>query len=102
MSGLPGLSPITRARASRRPLADSDQLARFPEERSAVADALTYCDLTTGPGGEPVSAAERLEEIVRRYGTASLVAQAITTAADTLLAAVARTEARLARVSRTA
>src|SRR3954466_8417987 len=26
----------------------------FPDERSAVSDALTYCDLTTGPAGDRV------------------------------------------------
>src|SRR5213080_4861054 len=34
-------------------------LNEFPCERSAVADALTYCDLTTGPTGEPITLKER-------------------------------------------
>ena len=46
-------------------------MARFQDERSAVSDALTYSDLTTGPAGESVSVAERLREIERRYGRAS-------------------------------
>lgn len=70
-------------------------LAEFSEEQSAVADALTYCDLTTGPNGERISVAARLNEIKVRYGPASLVALAINAAADTLGAAVARTEARM-------
>jgi len=70
-------------------------LVDFAEERSAVADALTYCDLTTGPNGEPISAASRLDEIKVRYGPTSLVTRAINAAADTLAAAVARTEARV-------
>src|SRR5712691_11153350 len=33
-------------------------LDEFPRERSALADALTYCDLTTGPTGEHISLKE--------------------------------------------
>jgi HD superfamily phosphodiesterase len=74
-------------------------LAQFSEERSAVADALTYCDLTTGPNGERISVASRLDEIKIRYGPTSLVARAINAATDTLGAAVARTEARMDALS---
>jgi HD superfamily phosphodiesterase len=77
----------------------SERLAEFSEERSAVADALTYCDLTTGPTGERVTAAERLGEIKVRYGPTSPVTWAITAATDTLTAAVARTEARMDALS---
>lgn len=73
----------------------AERLAAFSEELSAVADALTYCDLTTGPNGERISVTGRLDEIKARYGRASLVTQAITAATDTLEAAVARTEARM-------
>jgi hypothetical protein len=78
----------------------AERLAAFSEERSAVADALTYCDLTTGPNGERITVAGRLDEIKARYGPASLVTQAINAANDTLAAAVARTEARMDRLSR--
>jgi HD superfamily phosphodiesterase len=70
-------------------------LAEFSEERSDVADALTYCDLTTGPNGERISVASRLDEIKVRYGPTSPVTRAINAADDTLAAAVARTEARM-------
>lgn len=40
-------SAITEAPA----LGLSDELAAFPPEASATADALTYCDMTTGPAG---------------------------------------------------
>jgi HD superfamily phosphodiesterase len=73
----------------------ADQLAEFFEEQSAVADALTYCDLTSGPTGERISVARRLEDIESRYGSRSVVVLAITAAAATLGVAVARTEARL-------
>src|SRR5215469_10024113 len=49
----------------------------FPRERSAVADALTYCDLTTGSLGEQVSFKERTREIVARYGETDIVSQAL-------------------------
>jgi hypothetical protein len=61
-----------------------------------VSDALAYTDLTTGPRGERVTAVERLSEIERRYGSASLVARALESASDALFAMVARTEERLA------
>jgi hypothetical protein len=70
-------------------------MSPFPVECSVVSDALTYSDLTTGPAGEPVSVAERLGEIERRYGRASLVVRALEQASETLLAMVERTEQRL-------
>jgi hypothetical protein len=73
-------------------------LEQFAEERSPVADALTYCDLTTGPAGESITAAERLANIVLRYGSTSLVAEGMSAAADTLEAAMHRTQTRLTRL----
>jgi hypothetical protein len=70
-------------------------MSHFPDERSAVSDAPTYCDLTTGPAGEAVSVAERLGEIERRYGPASLVVRTLEQASQTLVGMVARTERRL-------
>jgi hypothetical protein len=35
--------------------------------------ALTYCDMTTGAAGEPVTLAERLADIERRYGAGHVV-----------------------------
>jgi hypothetical protein len=74
-----------------------DRLAAFQDEASAVSDALAYSDLTTGPAGERVTVAERLGEIERRYGRASLVVRALERASDALVAMVERTEHRLAR-----
>jgi HD domain-containing protein len=73
----------------------ADELAAFPDERSAVTDALAYSDLTTGPRGELVTVAERLGEIERRYGHTSPVVRALARASDALSGMVARTEARL-------
>jgi hypothetical protein len=74
----------------------ADDLAAFHDEESPVSDALAYSDLTTGPAAERVTPAERLAEIERRYGRASLVVRALENASDTLLAMVGRTERRLA------
>lgn len=41
-------------------------MSRFEDERSAVSDALTYSDVTTGPAGEAVTVHERLAEIDER------------------------------------
>ena len=71
------------------------RLAVFPDEGGPVRDALWYCDLTTSPDGEPVSARERIAEIKERYGPGDIVTQFITEGAAELLAAVERTERRL-------
>ena len=71
-------------------------VAEFPDEGGAVRDALWYCDLTTSPDGKPVGAAERIAEIKERYGPGDIVTRFITEGASELLAAVERTERRLA------
>jgi hypothetical protein len=86
----------TGARFEARAHALAEALEAFPDERSAVSDALAYCDLTTGPTGERVTVAERLGEIERRYGAGSLVVLALEDASTTLKAMVGRTEARMA------
>jgi putative nucleotidyltransferase with HDIG domain len=75
-----------------------DELGRFEDDRSVVRDALWYCDLTTSPDGDSVAARARLAEITQRYGADHVVARFVTEAADELLAAVGRTEVRLAWV----
>lgn len=60
--------------------------AEFPADAvdPFLISALTYCDLTTGPDGHPVSVDDRLTEILDRYGPDDLVHQAISQAAPTL------------------
>ena len=70
-------------------------LAEFPLERSAVSDALCYCDMTVGPTGVEIPVVERLADIQRRYGADHVVARAITHATVEVLAAVGRTQRRL-------
>lgn len=72
-----------------------DLLAVFPDEGGALRDALWYCDLTTSPDGDPVSAQDRIAEIKERYGPGHIVTQFITDGAPELLAAVESTERRL-------
>ena len=73
----------------------ADELAAFPNEQSAVTDALTYCDLTTGPDGQDMTVDERLDDIEARYGPGHVVTRAVRAAEAELRAAVARTAQRL-------
>src|SRR5262249_22488671 len=74
------------------------EVDEFTDEGSAVSDALTYCDLTTGPEGERITVAARLGEIEERYGADSAVVRAHKRAAASVLAMVERTERLLAEV----
>jgi len=68
------------------------QLDDFPREKSAVADALTYCDMTTGPTGCHITFEERISDISRRYGPNDIVSQAIQQAMPSLSFSVAQTQ----------
>ncbi|MGH8907184.1 MAG: HD domain-containing protein [Egibacteraceae bacterium] len=67
-------------------------LADFHDERSMVSDALTYCDMTTGPGGEPMSAKQRFSDIAVRYDTGHVVLAALKQARPDIEQAVKRFE----------
>ena len=56
---------------------DKELLAEFPPVDGLIADALTYCDMTTSPLGERVDVQVRLSEILERYGPGSIVAESI-------------------------
>jgi hypothetical protein len=73
----------------------SDDLAAFPREASATADALTYCDMTTSPSGQRITLDDRLAEITERYGPEHLVVRCLQRAYDHLAGAVQRTEERV-------
>jgi hypothetical protein len=86
-----------RYEAEERNLAE--QLATIdPPADAALLDALTYADMTTGPQGQLVAAADRIAEILSRYGPDDPVHRAVTRSRADLLAAVKRTEDRLAAV----
>jgi hypothetical protein len=56
-------------------------LAEFEPEPSELTDALTYCDMTTGPDGRALTVGERLAEIRARYGRGHVVDRSISRAA---------------------
>ncbi len=58
-----------------------------------LADALTFCDMTTSPDGEPTSVDRRLAEIRHRYGPGHLVSRSIRRATPMILRAVSEVEA---------
>ncbi len=70
------------------------QLEELPRPRLELLDALTYCDMTSGPDGQRVTLEQRLAEVTHRYGPGHLVTQSIEAASDGLRAAVARAQAR--------
>lgn len=53
----------------------SEPLAAYPDDRTVLADALTYADQTVGPSGLPVDPATRYIEMLERHGPCSWNAQ---------------------------
>lgn len=78
----------------------ADQLAQFDRELSDVADALTYCDVTTAPDGSAVAFAERLADVEDRHDANDLVVVALRLARPEIQRAVDAIEARLARAGK--
>ena len=64
------------------------ELNKIPREHSAIADALTYCDMTTGPTGEHISFEERLANIFQRHNDTDIVNQAMHQAIPSLSRAI--------------
>jgi hypothetical protein len=71
------------------------ELEGFPREPSAVADALTYCDMTVGSAGEPMTLHERAVDIAQRYGDEHAATRSLAWSMPYLSLALARTERRL-------
>lgn len=67
----------------------------FTPERPELADALTYCDMTTDPGGRHLDVTDRLAEIHSRYGPEHLVSRSIAAATPCITSAVRAVEAAL-------
>jgi predicted hydrolase (HD superfamily) len=61
--------------------------AEFEPVKGVLADALTFCDMTTSPDGTPVEVEERLAEILERYGEGDLVARSISEASPHIVRA---------------
>lgn len=67
----------------------------WPDEDSALRDALWWADMTTTPTGEVTEIRERIAEVQERYGVEHIVAQSVLEAAPQLIAAAGRTERRI-------
>jgi len=72
-------------------------LAEFEPERPELADALTYCDMTTGPDGRHLTVEERLAEIRTRYGRGHIVDRSIERATPRIKNAARAITGRLRR-----
>ena len=72
-----------------------DGVGEYEDEASPTRDALWYCDATTGPQGQRLSADERWAEVRMRYGPGHLVTDFLDRAEPELRAAVDRTLARM-------
>jgi hypothetical protein len=76
----------------------ADVLTReFAPPPRPLADALTFCDMTTSPDGEHVQVTHRLAEIHDRYGSGHLVSRFVRRATPLILEAVSQVSARAAR-----
>lgn len=65
----------------------------FAPAPQPLADALTFCDMTTSPDGERVQVTSRLAEIHHRYGSGHLVSRSMRRATPLILEAVGRVHA---------
>lgn len=74
-----------------------DYLDEFPFANSELDQALTYCDLTTGPDGRRVTLEWRIAEIQKRYGKEHVVARAIRIGTPEFEIARDQTEQRMAQ-----
>jgi hypothetical protein len=66
--------------------------SEFSPADPSLADALLYCDMTTGPDGDFVRPAERLVEIRGRYGPDHEVTRFVERAASEILTTAGRVE----------
>ena len=79
-------------------LREIDGVEDFGDEASPTRDALWYCDATTGPQGQRLTADVRWREIRARYGAGSVVTTFLDRAEPQLRGAVDRTLVRMAEV----
>jgi hypothetical protein len=73
----------------------SAELSAYRREESAMSDALTYADQTTGQDGRPLPIDVRIGDMLRRHGPGSLHALVHPVRGPYLLAAARRVERRL-------
>jgi len=70
--------------------------SEFSPADASLAEALLYCDMTTGPDGDFMRPADRLVEIRGRYGPDHEVTRFVERAAPEILATAGRVEELLA------
>ena len=70
-------------------------LATYGSPPSDILDVVTFADLTTSPEGNPISAEDRVAEILARYEKEDPVHAAVLRSAPELLASVSRVYKRL-------
>lgn len=70
----------------------------WPDERSALRDALWWADMTTTPTGRVTDVHCRIREVSERYGPEHVVTLSVTEASEELIAAAMRTERLLANL----
>jgi HD domain len=68
----------------------ADLAREFKPAPRVLADALIYCDMTTGPDGQRMAVGQRLADIRARYGPAHPVTRALARSAPQLTAATHR------------
>jgi hypothetical protein len=75
---LPGLVAFRSSAASEaQALGLADQLDEFDDEGSLVPDLLWYADMTTGPDGQCMDFATRMDDVRARYAPDYYVARAL-------------------------
>jgi hypothetical protein len=80
--------------AAERGLAD-DLFREFRPGPRGLSDALIYCDMTTGPRGQPMTVEERFAEIRYRYGPHHVVTCALAHSGPEITASIARITCKL-------
>lgn len=72
-------------------------LREFPVPARGLAEALTYCDMTTSPDGNPLTVHDRLAEIGTRYGPGHVVTRSIGRSSPALVMSAARVQRRMGK-----
>lgn len=70
--------------------------AEFEPVGGVLADALTFCDMTTTPDGKPTDVEARLAEILSRYGEGDLVAESMSEASPSIVSAARKVSGLIA------
>jgi len=68
------------------------ELNHIPREHSTLADALTYCDMHTGPTGQKLTFEQRIADIFQRYPEGHIVNRAIHQALPSYIQAIANVQ----------